>query len=133
MKLLQNPAQWAENEGFEYQYPKTASLGSILVRAYPELDAKREFYEQIWKELHFRGLVNRDTLNKPVNGDNLMAKQTTDIGDQFIKFISAPNDYGHFFLGKTTGSRFTVGRFETKWCLDIARAVMKVARRAAKR
>ncbi len=65
-------------------------LGSVLEHNIPELRGNRELYDQLWKDLYSRGLVNTDHLHVTMTGHGLGQKRTTGIGDAFLKFIEEP-------------------------------------------
>jgi hypothetical protein len=63
-------------------------LSDVLEHNIPELARRRDLYDQLWKDLHSRGLVNSGGLHATVSGSGLAQKQTTGLGDQFLSFIS---------------------------------------------
>ena len=65
-------------------------LSSVLEHNIPELRGNRELYDQLWKDLYSRGLVNTDGLHVTMTGNGLGQKRTTGIGDTFLKFIEEP-------------------------------------------
>jgi len=92
LKLFHNAERWAAENN--HQFP-TVSIGgslanNILESAFPELRDNRTLYDQIWRELVQRGLVNTDSLRGTMSQQGLMSKKTTDLGAQFLKFIEEP-------------------------------------------
>lgn len=74
--------------------PSSMSVGglnSVLEHNIPRLRGHRELYDQLWKDLYSRGLVNTDGLHMTMSGSGLGQKRTTGIGDTFLKFIEEPN------------------------------------------
>lgn len=65
-------------------------LSSVLEHNIPELRGNRELYDQLWKDLYSRGLVNTDGLHMTMSGSGLNQKRTTGIGEAFLKFIEEP-------------------------------------------
>lgn len=65
-------------------------LSRVLEFNIPELRGNRELYDQLWKDLYTRGLVNTDGLHVTMSGRGLSEKRTTGIGDAFLKFIEEP-------------------------------------------
>ncbi len=63
-------------------------LSSVLEYNMPQLKGRRDIYDQFWKDLYSRGLVNTDGLHTTTSGSGLCQKRTTHLGDQFLKFIS---------------------------------------------
>lgn len=82
LKVFQNP-----------EPPQNMSMGglsNVLEHNIPELRGRRELYDQLWKDLYSRGLVNTDGLHVTMTGHGLGEKRTTGIGDAFLKFIEEP-------------------------------------------
>lgn len=77
-----------------FQVPKPppnmsmGGLGSVLEHNMPELRGRRELYDQLWRDLHARGLVNTDGMHTTMSGSGLAQKRTTGLGDGFLKFIT---------------------------------------------
>lgn len=90
LKLFQDPQKWEQQRRHDLHSMFAGSLSQILHKAYPELTDKRGLYDQIWKDLFTRGLVNTNSLHITMTGAGLMASRTTDLGNQFLKFIEAP-------------------------------------------
>ena len=66
-------------------------LGETLEIAFPELKGKKDFYTLIVNDLDIRELISiGGILNKPIAEPYLPRTFTTDIGKQFIKFITSP-------------------------------------------
>lgn len=65
-------------------------LSSVLEHNMPEMSGRRELYDQFWKDLYSRGLVNTDSLQVTMTGNGLGQKRTTGIGDAFLSFILEP-------------------------------------------
>lgn len=63
-------------------------LSSVLEHNIPELNGRRELYDQLWRDLYSRGLVNTDGLHTTMSGSGLTQKRTTGLGDSFLGFIS---------------------------------------------
>ena len=65
-------------------------LNSVLREAYPALAARRDLYDQIWKDLFSRGLVNTDGLHTMMSGQGLFQRRTTDLGRELLEFVRDP-------------------------------------------
>ncbi|MGD0886271.1 MAG: hypothetical protein ABSA46_15615 [Thermodesulfovibrionales bacterium] len=63
-------------------------LSNVIEHNIPELRGRRELYDQLWKDIYSRGLVNTDGLHVTMSGNGLIQKRTTDLGDTFLRFIS---------------------------------------------
>jgi hypothetical protein len=67
----------------------TGGLSNVLEHNLTELRGRRELYDQLWKDLYSRGLVDTDGLHNTISGMGLAQKRTTGLGDEFLKFISS--------------------------------------------
>lgn len=65
----------------------SGALSHVVEEAYSELQGRREFYDQVWRDLYARGLVNTESLHGMMTADGLVARRTTDLGEQFLRFI----------------------------------------------
>lgn len=65
-------------------------LGNVLEHNMPNLRGHRHVYDQVWKDLYSRGLINTDSLHVTMSGQGLASKRTSEIGDAFLRFISEP-------------------------------------------
>jgi hypothetical protein len=63
-------------------------LSTVLEHYYPEVRGRREFYDQVWRDLYIRGLVIGEHMHGTVSGRGLTQQQTTQMGAAFIKFIT---------------------------------------------
>ena len=63
-------------------------LSNVLEYHYPELRGRKEFYDQVWRDLYVRGLVRAENMNATRTGRGLTEQQTTPMGVDFLKFIS---------------------------------------------
>ena len=90
LKLFDDPKRWSDNHDHILDNPDMGGLDLLLEKAFPELIGKKDFYDQVWKDLFSRGLVNTDSLHSII-WRGALDKRTTEIGVQFIKFIESPN------------------------------------------
>lgn len=65
-------------------------LSNVLEHNLPKLQGRRNIYDQFWRDLYSRGLVNTDGLHMTMTGGGLAQKRTTDLGDAFLSFIAGP-------------------------------------------
>jgi hypothetical protein len=82
LKLFQNPNP-----------PPGLSMGgldSVLEHNMPALRGQANVYHQIWRDLYSRGLFNSNSVDTTMSVQGLAAKRTTDIGDEFLRFIAEP-------------------------------------------
>lgn len=68
-----------------------ATLTAVLQYNEPLLKSGEDVFQIIWKDLYTRGLVSVEQTNTTLTGLDMGFKRTTEIGDQFLAFISDPN------------------------------------------
>ena len=90
IQLYQNPEKWEKENNRQFERLYAGAADHVLESAYPELKNRRDFYDQIWKDLFQKGLVNNDSLHGMMTGRGIFEKRTTDLGDKFLGFIVAP-------------------------------------------
>lgn len=91
LQLFRNPSAWFTSAGRKApEFSMAGSLDAVLLEAYPELRGRREFYDSIWHDLYQRRLLNTEGLHAMMTGQGTMGKRTTELGDQFLAFITDP-------------------------------------------
>jgi len=60
----------------------------MILRIFPELQGKDDFFRFIWKDLYLKGLVSQEHLH--VTPGNRHSRITTDYGSKFVSFIEKP-------------------------------------------
>ena len=91
LKFLDSPEKWVDK--FDVIYPNwsEASPLNILFKAFPQLDDKRYFFNQVISDLISKGLLYKENINKIMKKPAfLKTSHTTDFGRQFIQFITSP-------------------------------------------
>lgn len=77
-----------EPKRFDGIDPNSYMMGSPstpLFHVYPELN--NELFKKIYGDLYNDGMVSLDNLNITMSGSGMVAKRTTAIADEFLKFI----------------------------------------------
>jgi hypothetical protein len=90
--LLNDPVAISKTVGVDMSNIMAGSFSNLLERVYPELAGRREFYDQIAGDLASRGLSSNFGIHTMMTGSGIMAKRTTETGDEFIRFITAPQE-----------------------------------------
>jgi hypothetical protein len=92
LKFFEAPLRIAQQRGARTDYSIGASPAQPLQEVFPELRGRREFYEQIVRDLHARGLmsVGEKALHTTMSASGVFAKRTTDLADRFLAFIASP-------------------------------------------
>lgn len=90
LAFFDDPKGWFAARGRKFPDFLTSSLGNVLTEAYPELKVQRPFYDLIAKDLWNNGLMNTDGLHAMMSANGAGASRTSDIGTQFLRFITEP-------------------------------------------
>ena len=65
-------------------------LSNVLEHNIPDLRNRREIYDQLWKDLYVRGLVNTEHLHMTMSESGLAQRKTTGLGEALLQFITEP-------------------------------------------
>jgi len=90
LKLFQDPLDWYHQMGRSFPKVSGGPPSIVLEDAYPEIQSRKDFYTQIWRDMHQNGLTNASTLHGTMSYPGMIMKKTTELGDQFLAFISEP-------------------------------------------
>lgn len=63
-------------------------LDSVLEHNIPSLRGRRELYDQLWRDLYSRGLVNTEYMHVTMSGNGLGQRRTTELGESLLNFIA---------------------------------------------
>jgi len=88
LHLFDNPTEWFRTNNKSLPNYTAASLTSVVVDAFPILKGQGELLNLIWFDLKRAGLHNTSDLGTTMSGNGLLAERTTDLGKQFLKYIS---------------------------------------------
>ncbi|WP_313643450.1 hypothetical protein [Pseudomonas sp.] len=88
LTIFNYPRGWFEEAGIKTPTWYSGSLSTVIDLAMPELNGHREIRDSIWKDLYQRGLVSTDSLNSSMSADGMLAKRTTSLGEELIRFLS---------------------------------------------
>ena len=93
LALLAHPLRWFENAKRQPpQYAMTSSLAGLICDAFPEMRNQRPFYDQIATDLYTKGLIKTEGFHTMLSADGAFAERASDLGQEFIEFISTPSD-----------------------------------------
>jgi hypothetical protein len=90
LRFFQNPAEPHMQNVSPMRVHMMGTPAQVLERAQPDLQGHRDLYELVVRDLHARGLFSSNSLTGMVTGQGMYEKRTTDLGDQFIRFITSP-------------------------------------------
>ena len=92
LHLFQNPLAWFETNNKEAPtFALSSSLSRLISAAYPELGQRGDLWQLMANELNAKGLLSGSGLHTMMSADGAFQKRTTDLGDQFIQFITEPS------------------------------------------
>lgn len=91
LDLFKDPQAWFErNDVTLPDFSFSSSLEQLLVAAWPELQNRYDFLNVIVQELETKGLFSGGDLRTMMTAGGAFDKKTTEMGDSFLKFITAP-------------------------------------------
>lgn len=90
LEFFNNPREWGEKNGITYPNWTMGGPSSVLEHSMPELKERREFYDQIVKDLYSRGLLNMESIHISMSVVGMFDSHTTKMGKEFLLFIASP-------------------------------------------
>jgi hypothetical protein len=87
LMFYNDPKAWGEKNNINYPNWTLGGASSVLEHTFPELKGKREFYDQIVKDLHNRGLTTTSELHITTSRNGMFQSLTTNMGKDFLDFI----------------------------------------------
>lgn len=88
LNFFNNPRQWFTQAGQTPPNLMMGSMFSVLRTAFPSLAGQDELVDVIWNDLHDTGFHQSSGLKTMMSGDGTLAGRTTQLGKEFIHFIS---------------------------------------------
>lgn len=86
--VFDNPRAAVAALGKQMQFG-SGGLNLLLYDCVPELNGQGHFCEQLCRDLENRGLTGQGTkLNVMMTAEGMLTARTTDLGKQFLRFIS---------------------------------------------
>ena len=87
LALFHDPVSWFNRVQLPFPDMYMGGLSHVLEKAFPALQNQRAVYDQVWKDLYQRGLVNTDGLHTTMSDEGLRASRTSELGKSFLEFI----------------------------------------------
>jgi hypothetical protein len=94
LELFQDPPGWAARNGVRFPSRSMGARAHVLEDAFPQLIGHREFYDQVVRDLHSRGLFATDLLHGSLTGSGMMQSVVTETGARFLQYIHGPTIIG---------------------------------------
>lgn len=88
LAFFRDPRAWGRQHQIEYPHWTAGSPASVLEHSMPELVRRRDFYDQLVRDLEARGLFAGGGIHAMVTGEGMFASRVTPLGGQFLQFIS---------------------------------------------
>jgi hypothetical protein len=90
--LLTDPRGWANEHSITFPSWGMGARGAVVEYALPELNGRRDFYDQIVRDLHQRGLLVTDSLHVTVTGDGMLQPLGTEAAGRFMAYVGRPRE-----------------------------------------
>jgi len=90
LKLFADPSDWYAKAGRKYPGMAPSAIYEFIEATFPELKGRRSFYEQVWRDLYTRGLVNSESLSSVAMDQAFLARKPSEMGIQFLEFVAEP-------------------------------------------
>lgn len=90
LQLFHEPARHSELKEYGHYDELTGGLAVLLEKVFPELRGQRELYDQIWRDLYTRGLIDTESLHSIIVKKGILASRTTRLGKAFVNYILEP-------------------------------------------
>lgn len=91
LAFFENPERWANDRNIALPELMAGSPSHVMETALPELQGRRDVYDQWWADLAAKGLVGSGALHTMMSGPGTRAPRTTDLGLRFLRFIRRPD------------------------------------------
>ncbi len=92
LSFFSSPSEWYKRHDIKRKEYVMGGPSNALEDAFQELRGNRGFYDQLIKDLYSRGLFTIESLHVGMSPQGIYASRTSETGDRFIKFITAPID-----------------------------------------
>lgn len=90
--LLNNPVRWMAKNGIKNPGWSLGGVSTVIEHCLPDLRGAMDFVDQLVRDLQTGGLVHQGSfLNVTMTGGGMLASHTSEMGKEFISFISRPD------------------------------------------
>lgn len=91
LSILSNPLGWMECNNVKNPGWGMGGVSTVIEHCLPDLRGRRDTYDQMVRDLQAEGLVAQGQfVHVTMTGPGMVASRTTDRGNRFIRFITAP-------------------------------------------
>jgi hypothetical protein len=88
LSFMNKPSEFCDNPNGSTMY----TIAEIMRMSFSDFNDNRQIYENVVKDLYYKGLINTDNISTHMTSSGAFATRTTDVGKEFITFVSNPND-----------------------------------------
>ena len=82
LEFFNNPKRHDGVDEFRYMM---GSPTQVLFDVYPDLNTP--LFKKMYDDLYIDGMVSTENLNTTMTGSGMVQKRTTDLGDDFLRFV----------------------------------------------
>ncbi|SUS04368.1 conserved hypothetical protein [uncultured Defluviicoccus sp.] len=91
LSLLRDPGGWMDRNGIKNPGWGMGGVATVIEHCLPDLRGRRDTYDQIIRDLQAEGVVAQGQfVHVVMTGHGMVSSRTTDRGNRFIGFITAP-------------------------------------------
>ena len=90
LRFFDAPETWGSRHNISYPNWHDGSPGNLLEFTFEELRGQRDFYDQIVRDLYYRGLMSIDSLHTRMTVRGMFDSRTTEMAKGFLAFILSP-------------------------------------------
>ncbi len=90
LRFFQDPVGLGREKNVTPERMYMGAPSHILEQYYPDLRGQRDWYDLVVRDLHARGLLTIDSLHTMMTGNGVFTKRTSQLGDDFLRFITSP-------------------------------------------
>ena len=87
LRFFDAPETWGNRHNISYPNWHSGSPGNLLEFTFEELSGQRDFYDQVVRDLHYRGLMSIDSLHTRMTVRGMFESRTTEMAKGFLAFI----------------------------------------------
>ena len=90
LHFFDDPEIWGSQHNISYPNWHDGSPANLLESTFEELRGQRDFYDQVVRDLHYRGLMSIDSLHTRMTVRGMFTSRTTEMAKGFLAFILSP-------------------------------------------
>lgn len=91
LHFFNDPETWGSQHNINYPKWNSGGPDTLLEFTFEELRGQRDFYDQVVRDLYYRGLMSIDSLHTGImTVQGMFDSRTTEMAKDFLAFISSP-------------------------------------------